>query len=115
MERQSMQIQYFPMAYFIVVSSSACCFRQGIFKSNLPYSLSRYKARYKPSDLLCPVTYDWITLDRCTPLLDANKFAKLRTEATSAKCDGNETVVSSEDDVGKTLVLYQGILIRTNF
>ena len=110
-----MHIEYFPVAYFIVVSSSASCFRQGIFKSNLPYSPSRYKARYKPSDLLCPVTYDWVTLDRCTPLLDANKFAKLFNEATSAKNDGNETVVASVDDVGKTLVLYQGILIQTNF
>ena len=110
-----MHIEYFPVAYFIVVSSSASCFRQGIFKSNLPYSSSRYKARYKPSDLLCPITYDWVTLDRCTPLLDVNKFAKLRTEATSAKGDGNETVVASVDDVGKTLVLYQGIILLMNF
>lgn len=67
----------------------------------------RYKARYKPSDLLCPITYEWVTMDRCTPLLDANKFTKLGSEATWATCVGNETVTASEDDVGKALVLYQ--------
>lgn len=50
-------------------------------------------------------------MDRCTPLLDANKFTKLGSEATWATCVGNETVTASEDDVGKALVLYQGILI----
>ena len=53
-------------------------------------------------------------MDRCEPLLDANKFAKLSSEATWATCVGNETDSASEDDVGKALVLYQGIRIHAN-
>ena len=55
-------------------------------------------------------------MDRCVPLLDANKFAKLSSEATWATCVGNETDAdaASVDDVGKALVLYQGIRILAN-
>ena len=37
----------------------------------------RYKAKYSPSWLLCPVTYDWVPVEIALPLLDKAKFAKL--------------------------------------
>lgn len=30
----------------------------------------RYKAQYKPSELLCPYTFSWRAFDECVPLLD---------------------------------------------
>lgn len=34
----------------------------------------RYKGEYKPSELLCPKTYQWFPLSDCTLLLDQCKF-----------------------------------------
>lgn len=34
----------------------------------------RYKGEYKPSELLCSKTYQWIPLDECIPLLEEFKF-----------------------------------------
>jgi arginine-tRNA-protein transferase len=39
----------------------------------------RYKSRYYPSDLLCPVTYDWVLFDKCSPILDVKKFARFKS------------------------------------
>lgn len=33
-----------------------------------------YKAKYTPSDLLCPERYTWHELSKCVPLLDKNKY-----------------------------------------
>ena len=37
----------------------------------------KYKARFAPSDLLCPVTYDWVRYEDCATVLDGTKFARL--------------------------------------
>lgn len=37
----------------------------------------RYKAQYKPSDLLCPVTYQWTTLSEAVKKLNVAKFSQL--------------------------------------
>eukprot|EP01117_Protostelium_nocturnum_P009044 TRINITY_DN3244_c0_g1_i1.p1 TRINITY_DN3244_c0_g1~~TRINITY_DN3244_c0_g1_i1.p1 ORF type:complete len:589 (-),score=181.91 TRINITY_DN3244_c0_g1_i1:287-2053(-) len=34
----------------------------------------RYKAQYKPSDLLCPLNYTWVPLAEVTPKLDQHKY-----------------------------------------
>jgi uncharacterized protein YbaR (Trm112 family) len=34
----------------------------------------KYKAEYRPSELMCPVSYEWYPLEDCTPLLDVDKF-----------------------------------------
>ncbi|KND02233.1 arginyltransferase [Spizellomyces punctatus DAOM BR117] len=37
----------------------------------------RYKAGYKPSELLCPGTYKWVTVEHATPLLEKYKVGIL--------------------------------------
>ena len=73
-------------------------------KGHPGYLKFRYKARYKPSDLLCPVTYEWVTMDKCTPRLEASKFARLGSDSGGDVA----AAAASEDDVENTLVLYQG-------
>jgi hypothetical protein len=34
----------------------------------------KYKAQYEPSQLLCPVTFQWVDLKDCTTKLDNDKF-----------------------------------------
>ncbi|GBG65122.1 hypothetical protein CBR_g49485 [Chara braunii] len=36
-----------------------------------------YKAAYQPSELLCPLTYEWVPFPLCKPLLDKDKYAVL--------------------------------------
>eukprot|EP01114_Cavostelium_apophysatum_P000530 TRINITY_DN10481_c0_g2_i1.p1 TRINITY_DN10481_c0_g2~~TRINITY_DN10481_c0_g2_i1.p1 ORF type:complete len:564 (+),score=141.80 TRINITY_DN10481_c0_g2_i1:30-1721(+) len=37
----------------------------------------RYKAQYKPSELACPETWEWVLLDECVPKLEASKYSRL--------------------------------------
>jgi arginyl-tRNA---protein transferase len=39
----------------------------------------RYKAEYKPSELLCPTTLTWHILDDCVKFLDAHRFTPLES------------------------------------
>uniref|UniRef100_A0A672IUF7 Arginyl-tRNA--protein transferase 1 n=1 Tax=Salarias fasciatus TaxID=181472 RepID=A0A672IUF7_SALFA len=41
----------------------------------------RYKGQYRPSDLLCPETYVWVPIERCTPKLDNSRYARLNQDA----------------------------------
>ena len=50
------------------------------------------------------MTYEWVTMDKCTPRLDACKFARLGSDPDSNVA----AAAASEDDVANTLVLYQG-------
>jgi arginine-tRNA-protein transferase len=59
----------------------------------------RYKAKYHPSWLVCPVTYEWIPVNQAMPLLDKSKFAMLNQEAGAT--ESNKVVL------GEVLVLYQ--------
>lgn len=34
----------------------------------------RYKGKYSPSDLLCPETYKWCSIDQCLPKLEKKKY-----------------------------------------
>ncbi|GKV28311.1 hypothetical protein SLEP1_g37381 [Rubroshorea leprosula] len=48
------------------------------------YSCSkmRYKAAYRPSELLCPLQYKWVPFDVARPLLDKKKYAVLSDYAS---------------------------------
>jgi len=35
----------------------------------------KYKAEYRPSELLCPQSYSWVDLNKCVPLLNASKYS----------------------------------------
>ncbi|XP_039191594.1 arginyl-tRNA--protein transferase 1 isoform X5 [Crotalus tigris] len=40
----------------------------------------RYKGQYRPSDLLCPETYTWISLEQCLPSLERSKYSRLNQD-----------------------------------
>ncbi|KAJ3030121.1 UNVERIFIED_CONTAM: Arginyl-tRNA--protein transferase 1 [Siphonaria sp. JEL0065] len=42
-------------------------------------SKMRYKAQFKPSDLICPKTRVWVPVEKCIKLLDVHKVALLST------------------------------------
>ncbi|XAR71936.1 Arginyltransferase [Bertholletia excelsa] len=44
----------------------------------------RYKAAYRPSELLCPLRYQWVPFDIARPLLDQKPYVVLSDFATSA-------------------------------
>ena len=37
----------------------------------------RYKAKYSPSEIVCPETFDWVPVPSCLPLLDKSKYSRL--------------------------------------
>ncbi|KAK6121892.1 hypothetical protein DH2020_044366 [Rehmannia glutinosa] len=45
-------------------------------------SKMRYKAAYRPSELLCPLRYEWVPYDIAKPLLDRRKYVVLSDCAT---------------------------------
>ncbi|CAK9799362.1 Arginyl-tRNA--protein transferase 1 [Anthophora quadrimaculata] len=59
----------------------------------------RYKARMKPSKLLCPETYAWFDIEPCLLKLDKEKYSRLNDDIDAIDEDG---IV----DVRKVLVLY---------
>ncbi|XP_043725274.1 arginyl-tRNA--protein transferase 2-like [Telopea speciosissima] len=64
----------------------------------------RYKAAYRPPELLCPLRYQWIPFDIARPLLDKRPYVVLSDFATtqideSRKVPGNS--VEPHDDFGQ--------------
>ncbi|XP_024889146.1 arginyl-tRNA--protein transferase 1 isoform X3 [Temnothorax curvispinosus] len=62
----------------------------------------RYKARMRPSKLLCPETYVWCDIDPCLAKLNNEKYSRLNDEINAI--DENGVV-----DVEEVLVLYKNI------
>ncbi|TGZ52765.1 Arginyl-tRNA--protein transferase 1 [Temnothorax longispinosus] len=62
----------------------------------------RYKARMRPSKLLCPETYVWCDIDPCLAKLNNEKYSRLNDEINAI--DENGVV-----DVEEVLVLYMNI------
>ncbi|XP_004559750.3 arginyl-tRNA--protein transferase 1 isoform X6 [Maylandia zebra] len=60
----------------------------------------RYKGQYRPSDLLCPETYVWVSIERCIPLLDNSRYTRLNQDPDL----GDARAVR---DLGRALVLYR--------
>ncbi|KAF5900378.1 arginyl-tRNA--protein transferase 1-like isoform X2, partial [Clarias magur] len=40
----------------------------------------RYKGQYQPSDLLCPETYIWVTIEKCIPRLDTSDYSRFNED-----------------------------------
>ena len=55
----------------------------------------RYKSQYHPSYLLCPETYEWIDVAKCTPKLDKSKYSRFNEDTT--KCDANSKPIINND------------------
>ncbi|XP_057704158.1 arginyl-tRNA--protein transferase 1 isoform X3 [Corythoichthys intestinalis] len=60
----------------------------------------RYKGQYRPSDLLCPETFVWVTIEQCLPLLENSRYARF-----NPNCDEGDARVLK--DVGRALVLHR--------
>uniref|UniRef100_A0ACD5U1K8 Uncharacterized protein n=1 Tax=Avena sativa TaxID=4498 RepID=A0ACD5U1K8_AVESA len=75
----------------------------------------RYKAAYRPSELLCPVRYEWVHYDSAKPLLDKSLYSVLSDYSTaqdempqpqthgpcdesSAKSNHSETPIDEDDE-----------------
>ncbi|XP_008217190.1 arginyl-tRNA--protein transferase 1 isoform X3 [Nasonia vitripennis] len=59
----------------------------------------RYKAKMRPSKLLCPETYVWCDIDKCLPKLDASKYSRLNEDLEAVDENG-------EVDTNQVLILY---------
>ncbi|XP_050385481.1 arginyl-tRNA--protein transferase 1 isoform X2 [Argentina anserina] len=59
-------------------------------------SKMRYKAAYRPCELLCPLRYRWIPFDISKPLLDRNKYAVL-SDCTVSQDRDFSSINDSED------------------
>eukprot|EP00123_Amoebidium_parasiticum_P014415 comp22491_c0_seq2/m.33941 comp22491_c0_seq2/g.33941 ORF comp22491_c0_seq2/g.33941 comp22491_c0_seq2/m.33941 type:complete len:112 (-) comp22491_c0_seq2:460-795(-) len=66
----------------------------------------KYKVNYIPSDLLDPVTYQWVPASKCVPLLDMNKYCRFITEEEAANHHGeNEWSDPSKVDTNNVLMV----------
>ncbi|XP_021904192.1 arginyl-tRNA--protein transferase 1 [Carica papaya] len=70
-------------------------------------SKMRYKAAYRPSELLCPLRYQWISFDIVRPLLDRKKYVVLSDFATTQ--NGDSSPLSVSETIGQqTCVDHSG-------
>ncbi|XP_016298495.1 arginyl-tRNA--protein transferase 1-like isoform X1 [Sinocyclocheilus anshuiensis] len=60
----------------------------------------RYKGQYRPSDLLCPETYTWVSIERCIPRLEISAYSRL-----SENAQGGDACALKE--LGRVLVLHR--------
>ncbi|XP_037578351.1 arginyl-tRNA--protein transferase 1 isoform X2 [Dermacentor silvarum] len=67
----------------------------------------RYKGNFSPSRLLCPETYTWHPIEKCKPLLDANKYCRFEQDPNK----GDENAVQDLDEVSilynRTVITYK--------
>ncbi|KAM5141213.1 arginyl-tRNA--protein transferase 1 isoform 2-T2 [Mantella aurantiaca] len=55
-------------------ASDLCYYYMGFYIHSCPKM--RYKGQYKPSQLLCPESFLWVTIERCVPLLECTKYSR---------------------------------------
>ncbi|XP_016144330.1 arginyl-tRNA--protein transferase 1 [Sinocyclocheilus grahami] len=70
----------------------------GFYVHSCPKML--YKGQYRPSDLLCPETYTWLTIERCIPRLDISAYSRLNENARA----GDARALK---ELGRVLVLHR--------
>ncbi|KAF8779354.1 hypothetical protein HU200_002619 [Digitaria exilis] len=58
----------------------------------------RYKAAYRPSELLCPVRYEWVRYDLAKPLLDKSQYSILSDYATMQDETHQPQICGPSDD-----------------
>ncbi|CAK7325846.1 unnamed protein product [Dovyalis caffra] len=57
-------------------------------------SKMRYKAAYRPSELLCPLRYQWVPFDIARPLLDRKPYAVLSDSVLLQNGESSQPLVS---------------------
>ncbi|XP_026133628.1 arginyl-tRNA--protein transferase 1-like isoform X2 [Carassius auratus] len=60
----------------------------------------RYKGQYRPSDLLCPETYTWVSIERCIPRLEISAYSRLNENT-------HEGDACALKELGRVLVLHR--------
>lgn len=65
----------------------------------------RYKARLRPSFLLCPVAYTWISIEKCLQKIDLTPYSRL-------SADGEDNNRCSENDLNNVRVLWDRTIYR---
>ncbi|CAJ1067828.1 arginyl-tRNA--protein transferase 1 isoform X2 [Xyrichtys novacula] len=60
----------------------------------------RYKGQYRPSDLLCPETFAWVSIEECLPHLENSRYARFNPDPDA----GDARLLK---DVGRALVLHR--------
>ncbi|CAN6350847.1 unnamed protein product [Urochloa humidicola] len=58
----------------------------------------RYKAAYRPSELLCPVRYEWVHYDLAKPLLDKSQYSVLSDYGTMQDKMPQPVICGPSDD-----------------
>lgn len=48
----------------------------------------RYKAKMRPSKLLCPATFKWFDIEHCIPKLNENKYSRFNDNPDDFDEDG---------------------------
>ncbi|XP_077311502.1 arginyl-tRNA--protein transferase 1 isoform X4 [Lithobates pipiens] len=56
-------------------AADLCYYYMGFYIYSCPKM--RYKGQYKPSQLLCPETFFWVSIEKCIPLLERTKYSRL--------------------------------------
>ncbi|KAH7937305.1 hypothetical protein HPB49_010476 [Dermacentor silvarum] len=68
---------------------------------------SPLQGNFSPSRLLCPETYTWHPIEKCKPLLDANKYCRFEQDPNK----GDENAVQDLDEVSilynRTVITYK--------
>uniref|UniRef100_A0A8D3AIW1 Arginyl-tRNA--protein transferase 1 n=1 Tax=Scophthalmus maximus TaxID=52904 RepID=A0A8D3AIW1_SCOMX len=59
-------------------SPKLCYYYLGFYIHSCPKM--RYKGQYRPSDLLCPETYAWVSIERCLPQLENSRYARFNQD-----------------------------------
>ncbi|XP_055018646.1 arginyl-tRNA--protein transferase 1 isoform X2 [Boleophthalmus pectinirostris] len=79
-------------------SPKLCYYYLGFYIHSCPKM--RYKGQYRPSDLLCPETFTWVSIERCVPKLDQSRYARFNQ-------DPNAEDARMLKEVDRALVLYK--------
>ena len=48
----------------------------------------RYKAKIRPSKLVCPETYVWCDIEKCLPKIDVTKYSRFNEDPSAIDEDG---------------------------
>ncbi|CAH1154474.1 unnamed protein product [Phaedon cochleariae] len=67
----------------------------------------RYKGKLSPSFLLCPETYEWMTIEKCLAILDEKKYARL-----NENLDALDEGFPSQEDILQIRVIYDGVFMH---
>ncbi|XP_053306228.1 arginyl-tRNA--protein transferase 1 isoform X2 [Spea bombifrons] len=79
-------------------AADLCYYYMGFYIHTCPKM--RYKGQYKPSYLLCPETYAWMSIENGVPLLERSKYSRLNSNAR----EGDKDVLT---ELGRVRILHK--------